>query len=101
GAWGQTPVWPVGHQLSGVGWDTSPEVVGLLRESGRKRCEAFPQSRLVGQTKQSHLTWCIGSHQSRQNLRFKARTLDLANDRRRGNSGVLSGSASFAASFKI
>ena len=26
--------WPVGHQLSGVGWDTSPEVVGLLRESG-------------------------------------------------------------------
>src|SRR6516225_10932016 len=38
-----------------------------------------------------------GQDQSRQNFRLKARTLDLANARRRGNSGVLSGSASFAA----
>src|SRR5215472_15274517 len=36
---------------------------GILPKSSdeRKRCEAFPQSRLVGQTKQSHLTWYIGS----------------------------------------
>jgi len=37
----------------------------------------------------------------RQNFRLKARTLALANARRRGNSGILSGSASFSASFKI
>ena len=37
----------------------------------------------------------------RQNFRLKARTLALANARRRGNSGILSGSASFPASFKI
>ena len=36
---------------------------GILPNSSdeRKRGEAFPQSRLVGQTKQSHLTWRIGS----------------------------------------
>ena len=35
---------------------------GILSKSNdeRKRGEAFPQSRLVSQTKQSHLTWCIG-----------------------------------------
>src|ERR1051325_8359660 len=38
---------------------------------------------------------------SRQNFRLKARTLALANARRRGNNGILSGSASFPASFKI
>ena len=36
---------------------------GILPKSSdeRKRGEAFPQSRSVGQTKQSHLTWCIGA----------------------------------------
>jgi len=36
---------------------------GILPKSSDegKRGEAFPQSRSVGQTKQSHLTWCIGS----------------------------------------
>ena len=35
---------------------------GILAKSSdeRKSGEAFPQSRLVSQTKQSHLTWCIG-----------------------------------------
>ena len=39
---------------------------GILAKSSdeRKSGEAFPQSRLVSQTKQSHLTWCIGSQTS-------------------------------------
>jgi len=40
---------------------------GILPKSSgeRKRREAFPQSRTVGQTKQSHLTWYIGSKAKR------------------------------------
>ena len=63
---------------------------GILSKSSeeRKSGEAFPQSRLVSQTKQSHLTWCIDSQ-----TRALARLIFKINIRKRLAAVVAEGEA--------
>ena len=112
---GMTPPVPVGkcmsvdigHQVNSIGFhpEISPLLPQLCRARSSGQALAYPAP---GRARSTAAAPGLGPGPRlqriaprRQNFRLKARTLALTNARRRGNSGILSGSASFPASFKI